>query len=437
MVKAMGRKRLTAVYQLSSFGSPLTLFSKPFSPVFSSTFSSCSSLPSLSPLSSTINRLVLVLLIAIFTNHLCLVRCQSDEVTTPSSLTLTDPSEVTTGTFLNLIISTVPPTTLSPKDGQSTNSTASSSSTMILDLSTNASLIESSENNEVGNTTLKPSNPSRVTAFLDESDEVNTQSSTITIDVSPIILNNVINQTEFNYSISDNTSLPIPVTFQPKSPLLKSPSVNSTVEQTLLPNQSLIDSPTTLLTVDLVNGNANNSNDDKNNNIIIISNETSSQTRAGNETICDSNRLEIDHYQAKKFFLLTMILLGFCCFLIIIVLILVVYIYRKLSKEKTVKVPNNVGAVEFDTIKDGRFHQWQGTVNSAFDSADLNDATTRTGYRFMDGSVIPYSERYHTDIKSSSTETFGHHLNSHHHQNHPAQASFNNNSLPKTIDTRL
>lgn len=100
-------------------------------------------------------------------------------------------------------------------------------------------------------------------------------------------------------------------------------------------------------------------------------------------------------------------------------------------------MPNNVGAVEFDTIKDGRFHQWQGTVNSAFDSADLNDATTRTGYRFMDGSVIPYSERYHTDIKSSSTETFGHHLNSHHHQNHPAQASFNNNSLPKTIDTRL
>uniref|UniRef100_T1KB98 Uncharacterized protein n=1 Tax=Tetranychus urticae TaxID=32264 RepID=T1KB98_TETUR len=67
-------------------------------------------------------------------------------------------------------------------------------------------------------------------------------------------------------------------------------------------------------------------------------NSTLNATNLSNNqsTICD--RYTFDHQQVAKFFLTTMILLGFCCLLIIIVLILVAYIYRKLSKGRNVKV---------------------------------------------------------------------------------------------------
>ncbi|XP_053204521.1 uncharacterized protein DDB_G0286591-like [Panonychus citri] len=391
-------------------------------------------------------------------------------LTTTTPINLIDSDDLTTSySFLN-------PITLVNHSSEITEST------LTVDLTTTTindynNLTNNKVNQNETRVTIKPTttiNPSHVTVFLDGDDEVNTLPSTIKsngnnnnlIDSESITSNEISNSSSPTINPNVIFKSPSTLTNTIKDNETSPPPPTTTINLNLSSETLTIDSEstTTTLTIDMID---NENNDTTINSTTTTINQANNVTTdllidKSNETICDSNnnqiadhsnqRLTIDHYEAKKFFLLTMILLGLCCLLILIVLILVVYIFRKLTRERTIKIPQvnsnhfptGGGSIEFDTIKDGRFYQWQGNVNSGFDQSDLNESTTQsTGYRFLEGSVVPYTDRYHNDIKTSSTETFGHHQNqSNHHLNQPSLSSSSINSLPKattttTVDTRL
>ncbi|XP_053213793.1 uncharacterized protein LOC128397138 [Panonychus citri] len=200
-------------------------------------------------------------------------------------------------------------------------------------------------------------------------DDVNTQQSTL-IAVPPVIRSDYNQQQQQQQSTNLNNSY--------------------------TRNQTIYKSPITMPNV------TTNSSLIHQNNSLITTNQSMIM-------ICDPNRYTFDHQQVAKFFLTTMILLGFCCLLIVILLVLVIYIYRKLSKGRNVKVSsreNNNGAnIEIDTIKDGRFYPIQD--NPAFDEDEF--VGSRTDFRFFEVSSLPYNRNQtnHHQGNKSTTETFG------------------------------
>lgn len=278
-------------------------------------------------------------------------------LTTTTPINLIDSDDLTTSySFLN-------PITLV------NNSSEITESTLTVDLTTTTindynNLTNNKVNQNETRVTIKPTttiNPSHVTVFLDGDDEVNTLPSTIKSNGNN---NNLIDSESITSNEISNSSSPTinpNVIFKSPSTLTNTikdnetsppPTTTTTINLNLSSETLTIDSEstTTTLTIDMID---NENNDTTINSTTTTINQANNVTTdllidKSNETICDSNnnqiadhsnqRLTIDHYEAKKFFLLTMILLGLCCLLILIVLILVVYIFRKLTRERTIKV---------------------------------------------------------------------------------------------------